>query len=102
VPCLAEAEALANQGRFDEASRICEGHRKARGDSAEAFHLLGLINDAAGRLGAAIDSYRKALYLDPQRAETLMHLALLTQKSGDAEGARRLQQRAERAREKAA
>jgi chemotaxis protein methyltransferase WspC len=96
VPCLAEAEALANRGRFEEAHRICEEHRKACGDSAEAFHLLGLINDVAGRPGAAVDSYRKALYLEPNRVETLMHLALLIQKSGDAAGARRLRQRAER------
>ncbi len=42
------------------------------------------------------DFYRKALYLEPQHAEALAHLAALLAARGDLAGARRLQQRASR------
>ncbi len=101
-PSLADAQSLANAGRLDEAARLCREHMRDHGQSAEAFHLLGLIQDGAGRIDDAISCYRKALYLEPDRFETLTHLALLTRKSGDAAGAHRLQQRANRRKEKAA
>jgi chemotaxis protein methyltransferase WspC len=101
-PSLADAQSLANSGRLDEAARVCRDHLRDHGQSAEAFHLLGLIHDGAGRTDEAIACYRKALYLEPGRFETLTHLALLTRKSGDTAGAHHLQQRANRMKEKAA
>ncbi|MOA45826.1 hypothetical protein D3C78_1682650 [compost metagenome] len=50
----------------------------------------------AGRLDDAQDFYRKALYLAPQHAEALAHLAALLAARGDRAGALRLQQRANR------
>jgi chemotaxis protein methyltransferase WspC len=64
--------------------------------SAEIFHLLGLLHDAAGRVREAAEHYRKALYLDPRHPEALIHLAVALQKEGDARGAQRLFARANR------
>ena len=56
----------------------------------------GLLSDVAGQEQEAQDFYRKALYLEPQHAEALAHLAALLAARGDHAGARRLQQRAAR------
>lgn len=66
------------------------------GPSATVFYWLGLLSDVAGQEQEAQDFYRKALYLEPQHAEALAHLAALLAARGDHAGARRLQQRAAR------
>ncbi|MEP6873508.1 MAG: methyltransferase, partial [Burkholderiales bacterium] len=91
-----QAERLANQGHLAEAGQCCEAHLRAHGPSAKAFHLLGVIRDASGHPVEAADSYRKALYLDPDHHEALVHLAFLLHKRGDVAGAQVLQQRAHR------
>ena len=40
-------------------------HIQTHGPSSQAFHLLGLIQDARGDRFGAVDYYRKVLYLDP-------------------------------------
>jgi chemotaxis protein methyltransferase WspC len=50
-----------------------------------------------GDLPRAAECYRKVLYLDPNHSETLLHLALLSEKQGDIAGAQRLRERARRA-----
>lgn len=77
---LDEATELANQGRLAEAAIRCREHLRQGGPSAEAFCLLGLVHDAAGRPSEAAACYRKALYLDPHHRSTLMHFALLMEK----------------------
>ncbi len=77
-----EARQLADQGRFVEAALRCEEHLRRYGPSAEAFHLLGLVRDASGNHLDASHCYRKALYLDPNHGEALMHLALLMEEGG--------------------
>ena len=79
-----------------EAAALCEAHLRERGPTAEAYNLLGLVRDASGKTDDAADQYRKALYLEPNHHEALVHLALLLQKQGDAAGAQRLQRRASR------
>ncbi|KQV89506.1 protein-glutamate O-methyltransferase CheR [Pelomonas sp. Root1237] len=93
---IAHAQRLADQGHLAEAASHCEAHLREHGPTADAFNLLGLVRDASGNTGDAADQYRKALYLNPNHHEALIHLALLLQKQGDAAGARRLQQRASR------
>jgi chemotaxis protein methyltransferase WspC len=97
VSTLDDAQRLADQGRFDEAAARCEEHLKAHGPSAAGFYLLGLVRDANGRDAEAESCYRKALYLDPSHAETLVHLALLLDRRGDQAAAQRLRERARRA-----
>lgn len=93
---LATATQLADQGRLEEAKRLCSDYLRAHPGSAPALHLLGLVHDAQGDAARAGDCYRKALYLDPQHHEALLHLAYLLEKRGDLAEARRLQQRAGR------
>jgi len=86
----------ADTGRLAEAVAVCEAHLAQTGPSAEAYYLLGLVKDASDD-PAAINYYRKALYLEPNHYETLIHLALWLEKSGDPNSARPYRRRAERA-----
>ena len=95
-PWIEQARDLANQGKLAEALTCCEQNLRSQPASAETFHLLGLLHDAAGRVREAAEHYRKALYLDPRHAEALVHLAVALQKEGDARGAERLFERANR------
>jgi chemotaxis protein methyltransferase WspC len=93
---LAAARALADAGHLAEAAQQCEACLRESGPSAEAFHLLGLLRDAAGNRLEAIAQYRKALYLDPHHQEALAHLALLLEQGGDGGAARMLRERMQR------
>jgi chemotaxis protein methyltransferase WspC len=87
---------LADQGHMAEAARVCQEHLLEHGPSAQAYHLMGLIRSAAGNLSEADQYYRKALYLDPNHYDTLLHLALLLEKRGAAAGAQVLRDRLSR------
>ncbi len=91
---LALAELLADKGQLGEASEICEISLREQGPSARAFHLLGLICDSSGDQHQASEFYRKALYLEPDHYDVLIHLALLKDKSGDGAAAKVLKNRA--------
>lgn len=95
-PPLEEAQRLADAGKLVEAMKCCEEHLRRHGPSAGAFYLMGLIHDAAGRASEAVQTYRKALYLDRAHREALAHLALLLEKQGDTAGAEALRSRARR------
>jgi chemotaxis protein methyltransferase WspC len=93
---IEEARQLANQGKLSEALKCCEQNSRDQPASAEAFYLIGMLQDAAGQVRKAAEHYRKALYLDPQHHEALVHLAVALQKEGDVAGAQRLLDRANR------
>ena len=92
---LERARGLADAGRLGEAAEICETQLREHGPSAQAYYLLGLVRDAVGD-GTALECYRKALYLDPNHYETLLQMALLSQKDGNAARARTFRERARR------
>jgi chemotaxis protein methyltransferase WspC len=93
---IEKAERLADQGRLAEAMRASEDVLRSHGPSARAFQLSGLICNASGDLAGAAVYFRKALYLDANDAQSLIHLALLLEKQGDLAGARRLRSRLQR------
>jgi len=93
---LANIAALANEGKSAEARAACEQYLRSHEPVAQVFYWLGLLSDVAGAALEAQSYYRKALYLEPQHPEALMHLAALLQAQGDSAGARRLQERAAR------
>ncbi|MFW9080485.1 CheR family methyltransferase [Pseudomonas sp. P2757] len=93
---LANIAALANEGKSAEARAACEQYLRSHEPVAQVFYWLGLLSDVAGGALEAQGFYRKALYLEPQHPEALMHLAALLQAQGDTAGARRLQERAAR------
>ncbi|WP_210643012.1 MULTISPECIES: protein-glutamate O-methyltransferase CheR [unclassified Pseudomonas] len=93
---LAHIAALANSGKSAEARVACEQYLRSHAPAAQVFYWLGLLSDMAGSALEALGYYRKALYLEPQHAEALVHLAALLASQGDEAGARRLQERAAR------
>jgi chemotaxis protein methyltransferase WspC len=93
---LANIAALANEGKSAEARAACESYLRSHEPVAQVFYWLGLLSDVAGRALEAQGFYRKALYLEPQHPDALMHLAALLQSLGETAGARRLQERAAR------
>ncbi|MCU1750833.1 CheR family methyltransferase [Pseudomonas sp. 6D_7.1_Bac1] len=93
---LANIATLANEGKSPEARAACEQYLRSHEPVAQVFYWLGLLSDVAGNALEAQGFYRKALYLQPQHPEALMHLAVLLASQGDAVGARRLQERAAR------
>jgi chemotaxis protein methyltransferase WspC len=86
---LARARTLADAGRLDDA--LAEVARA--GPSADAFSLLGVIQQARGDRAAAAAAFRKALYLDPGHREALTHAMLLSAEQGDAGRAAVLRER---------
>jgi len=93
---LKKASRLADAGRLAEAAQLCDDYIKTHGSSAQAYHLLGLVRDAEGDAAQAAEYYRKALYLEPNHYETLVHLATLAKKKGDGNSAQLLYKRAQR------
>jgi chemotaxis protein methyltransferase WspC len=93
---LEVARRFADEGHFVEAARSCEDSLRLSGPSAEAFYLLGVVRDASGSPSEASVCYRKALYLDPNHHQVLIHLALLMEKLGQKSDAQLLRQRARR------
>lgn len=102
LPDLDEAARLADEGRIEEAGEICRTSIRQAGASGQAYFLLGLVSDATGDDAAAAAHYRKALYLNPQHHDALLHFSLLTARSGDAGTAQALRERARRCTTKAA
>jgi chemotaxis protein methyltransferase WspC len=95
---LQAARALADAGRLTEAANAINAYLEQHAPHADAFYLLGVVADASGDTSLARGHYRKALYLEPQHAEALAHLATLLELEGDRNGARLLMDRASRAR----
>jgi chemotaxis protein methyltransferase WspC len=97
-PTLEEAQHLANAGSFHDAFTLCERHLKDHGPSAHAYYVLGLVEDARGNLKAALDYYRKTLYLEPGHYEALLQMALISFNNGEHAQARNFKARAQRSR----
>lgn len=93
---LSRIATLANEGKSAEARAACEQYLSNHPPAAQVFYWLGLLSDVAGSALDAQGYYRKALYLEPQHPQALMHLAALLESQGDSAGARRLQARAAR------
>ncbi|HEX8594285.1 MAG TPA: protein-glutamate O-methyltransferase CheR [Pseudomonas sp.] len=93
---LATIASLANEGKSAEARAACERFLHYHEPVAQIFYWLGLLGEVEGNTALAQGFYRKALYLQPQHAETLAQLAALLEAQGDRSGARRLQERAAR------
>jgi len=83
---LDDATQLADQGELARAAGICRRCLAENPASARSYALLGLIAEVEGKTAEAEEHYRRALYLDSQNYETMVHLALLLEGRGDAAG----------------
>lgn len=86
------ARRLADVNQLDAALAECQRLVEA-GPCADAFSLLGVIQQARGQSAAAGEAFRKALYLDPGHREALMHSALMAEGRGDTARAQALRER---------
>lgn len=94
---LANIARQANAGDSAQARASCQRYLRLFAPKAQVYYWLGLLSDTEGDAQQALSLYRKALYLEPQHPEALLHLATLLAAQGDEAGARRLQERAARA-----
>jgi chemotaxis protein methyltransferase WspC len=90
---LGAARVLADAGRLDEARAACEQLLRARPTDADALALLGVVHLAGGRADDAFEAFRKALYLVPDHAEAMAHMAGLCERRGDTGRAAALRRR---------
>jgi chemotaxis protein methyltransferase WspC len=91
------AAAHADRGELAPAAELCEERLREAADDAAAHHLLGVVRQAAGDAGAAERCFARALYCDPGRTDSMLSLALLLERRGDAAGGARLRERSARA-----
>ncbi|PVZ35182.1 protein-glutamate O-methyltransferase CheR [Pseudomonas sp. CC120222-01a] len=94
---LASIARQANAGDSAQARASCQRYLRQFAPKAQVYYWLGLLSDTEGDAQQALSLYRKALYLEPQHPEALLHLATLLAAQGDEAGARRMQERAARA-----
>lgn len=80
---LEQARKLADLGRFDEAERACQTCLAQTPDAPDAYFILGLLNEQAGKLARAEEHWRRCIYLRPDHYEALCHLALLAEHNRD-------------------
>lgn len=93
------ARVLADAGRLEEAERSCRDRLSEQPTDQAAIELLGCIRLAAGDAEEAGEWFRRLVYLVPDHADGLLHLASLAERTGDVEQASRLRERARRASE---
>ena len=93
---LEQARKLADQGQFREADSKCHEHLARSPDSAEAYFILGLLNEHARQPALAEDYWRRCIYLQPDHYDALCHLALLAETNRDPAAAAALKARAAR------
>lgn len=87
---------LANEGSLDKAAVLCTEYIRENDTSAQAYYLMGVIKKAQGKYEEVSDLFKKAVYLDPDHHEAMVHLALHTEQMGDMETAQKLHTRARR------
>ncbi len=97
---LVQAQRMADQGKMEDAFRLCE---KSVGENAfhiQAHFLMGLICHAMDNEERAEEAFNKAVYLDPNHHEAMSHLAFIMEHRGEWDKAERLRRRAQRIRQK--
>lgn len=93
---LAIAKKLAEEGNFSEVVSICEPMISRGAESALLYYLLGQAIDSTGDSLMAEEYLKKAIYLNPDFYEALMHLSRLFERTGNPEKSAGFRARAER------
>ncbi|XGV97160.1 MAG: CheR family methyltransferase [Leptolyngbya sp. BL-A-14] len=90
---LQQAKTLADAGQLSAAIACCNVYLEQHCTDADAYILLGTLYQAITDDAHGERCFQKALYLQPNHDEALLHLALLKESRGDASRAARLRQR---------
>lgn len=96
VGLLDSAKQLADRGHLAQAAQLCESYLRTNPTQAQAHLLLGEIYQGLNQSRQAEQQFQKAIYLDPNDYEALIHLALLKEQQSDRSSAERLRQRVQR------
>jgi chemotaxis protein methyltransferase WspC len=94
---LVDVARLADEGRLAEALSVGERALRDGYVTAELLSLMGTTHAALPDLESAESCYRRALFLEPDNEDALLHLALLLEKRGESALASRYRSRARRA-----
>ena len=86
---LERARALADQGKLNEARRLCEAALERHRLDPEAHLLLAAICQERGEIPAALEALRRALYLAPDSAPAHFLLGSLLHREGKRSRGRR-------------
>ncbi len=95
---LARAAELADRGELDAALLLVDRLLLTSTPTAGHYALAGVIQQVRGQLVAAERAFTQALYLDPLHLDSLVQLALLLRRRGQAAAADQLMVRATRVR----
>ena len=79
---------------------VCNRYLSENRNSSRAYYLSGVIYDTQGSTDKANESLNKAVYLDPNNLEALIHLSLLAEQSGNHDDAVKYKNRAQRVKER--
>ncbi|MGB7590980.1 MAG: hypothetical protein WBO19_07060, partial [Terriglobia bacterium] len=93
---IEEAGQLADRGKLEAATAICERLLAEGTQDPNVYSLLGVLSESGGKLETAEDLFRKALFLDPHHYQSLLHMGLLCERHGDIDGSRLYRARASR------
>lgn len=90
------ARQLADVGQVEKAINHCHEYLVRDFTNVEAYTLLGTLYQARSENTQAERYFQKALYLDPNCYQALIHLSLLKEHRGDSVGAKLLKERVQK------
>ena len=90
------ARQLADVGQVEKAINHCQEYLAGNSTNVEVYTLLGTLYQAKSENAQAERYFQKALYLNPNCYEALIHLSLLKEHRGDMVGAEILKQRVQK------
>ena len=91
-----KARTMADQGQLPEALELCRVFLSENPVHVEAHFIMGLIYEALDNVEKAEAFFNRAIYLNPDHAEALNHMAFIELGRGNNDKAQRLRQRAQR------
>ncbi|TWU30824.1 CheR family methyltransferase [Novipirellula artificiosorum] len=96
---LADARAMANAGRIEDAITVLESIESPTANGPDFYELLGSIKLSLGQIQEAREAFNKVLYFEHDHDGALLQLAIIYDRLGNTEQASRFRQRAIRAHE---
>ena len=72
------------QKQFQEASDMLDQYLQADPDNSQLYYIKGVLADAMGNQDMLMQSYRKAIELDPKNSQALLQLGYQICKQADA------------------
>lgn len=97
---LDDAKIKADFADYESALNICFEVEKSNGPTFDNYNLQGVIYSALNNHNKAIEKFKKAIYLNPNDYESLVHLSLIYKKIGNETQAKQLTKRFEKLKEK--